>query len=143
MYLIENIREGNLSLYLKISLMINIILLIENISIIIVILIMLIRFDFILIVKMTQDNFLFLLFFSLISIIIIIFLEYYRRSKILFQEKKYFNLFSSYIIITFNIILISKLFPSLFSELKDDISNNYLLLKNILFYQLLYCFLYY
>ena len=129
MYWIEKFREGNLPFYLKISLTTNLILLTENFGAIILVLIILSKYQLFIIVKTTQINTFYLLVYSLFNIAIIIFLEYFRKEKILFQEKKKFTIFITHILILITILLISIIFPSLFNDPKKYDSNSNILPK--------------
>ena len=123
---LKKFKEGDLKLYSKISLIINCLLLIGNKCQIIIIIIILVNTKYNNIFLINPNIFLYLIFFSLINLIIIIILEYYRMTKILFQEKKQFTIFVSYFIITINIILISFLFPYLFNAINIKSSNKYI-----------------
>ena len=130
---IEKFREGNLPFYLKISLTTNLILLTENFGIIILVLIIISKYQLFIIVKNTQINTFYLLSYSLFNIAIIITLEYFRKEKKLFQEKKKFTIYITHILIFISILLISIIFPSLFNETKKYDSNiNILPKRNII-----------
>ena len=102
---IEKFREGNLPFYLKISLTTNLILLTENLGAIILVIIISSNYHLFIIVENTQINIFYLLLYSLLNIAIIIALEYFRKEKILFQEKKKFTIFITHILILISIVL--------------------------------------
>lgn len=130
---IEKFREGNLPFYLKISLTTNLILLIENLGMIILVFIILSKKQLFIIIENTKINSFYLLLYSLFNITIIIFLEYFRKEKILFQEKKNFTIYITHILILICILLISIIFPSLFNEPKKyDANTNILPKRNII-----------
>ena len=120
---IEKFREGNLPFYLKISLITNLILLTENLGAIILVIIISSNYHLFIIVENTQISIFYLLLYSLLNIAIIIALEYFRKEKILFQEKKKFTILITHILILISIVLISVIFPSLFNEPKKYESN--------------------
>jgi len=85
------------------------------------------------IIENTKINSFYLLLYSLFNITIIIFLEYFRKEKILFQEKKNFTIYITHILNLICILLISIIFPSLFNEPKKyDANTNILPKRNII-----------
>ena len=141
---IEKFREGNLPFYSKISLTTNLILFTENLISIILVIIILSKYQYFIIVKTAQINIFHLLLYSLLNIVIIIILEYFRKEKILFQEKKKFTIYITHILILISILLISFIFPSLFNEPKKFDSNIDILAKSniILFIVILFLILF-
>jgi len=138
---IEKFREGNLPFYLKISLTTNLILLTENLGTIILVFIISSNYHLFIIVENTQINIFYLLLYSLFNISIIIVLEYFRKEKILFQEKKIFTILMTHILILISIVLISVIFPSLFNEPKKYGSNSNILPKKIIIVLIMILFL--
>ena len=114
MQFLAKFYEGNQTFYSKLSLIINIILLIENIFIILLIFSILLKLE-----KYIQIYLLYCIVYSLLFILFIIILEYFNEKKILFNNKIFFTILSSYMFLTINIILISLLFGGLFHQYKE------------------------
>ena len=114
MQFLAKFYEGNQTFYSKLSLIINIILLIENIFIILLIFSILLKLE-----KYIQIYLLYYIVYSLLFILFIIILEYFNEKKILFNNKIFFTILSSYMFLTINIILISLLFGGLFHQYKE------------------------
>ncbi len=110
--------EGNQLFYSKLSLIINIILLTENIFLIVLISLLLISLEIYI-----QIYLLFCLFYYLLSIFYVIISQYFNIKKTLFNNKIFFSILSSYILLTINIILISLLFGDLFYIQKEENKN--------------------
>ena len=98
--------------------------LIENLSIIIVIYISLLKSQL-----NIQIYLLYCLIYSLLFIFFVIILEYFNKRNILFNNKKQFTILSSYIFLTINIIIISILFGAMFYEFRED-KYKYIFKKN-------------
>ena len=124
MQCLKQFFEKNKIYFSKISLIINLILLLENISIIIVIYISLLKSQL-----NIQIYLLYCLIYSLLFIFFIIILEYFNKRNILFNNKKQFTILSSYIFLTINIIIISILFCAMFFELREE-KYKYIFKKN-------------
>ena len=124
MQCLKQFFEKNKIYFSKISLIINLILLLENISIIIVIYISLLKSQL-----NIQIYLLYYLIYSLLFIYFIIILEYFNNRNILFNNKKQFTILSSYIFLTINIIIISILFGAMFYEFRED-KYKYIFKKN-------------
>ena len=124
MQCLKQFFEKNKIYFSKISLIINLILLLENISIIIVIYISLLKSQL-----NIQIYLLYCLIYSLLFIFFIIILEYFNKRNILFNNKKQFTILSSYIFLTINIIIISILFGAMFYEFRED-KYKYIFKKN-------------
>ena len=122
------IIEGDLAFYSRISAVINSFLIIINIFQIIIILNVFINIKILSPCLLSKNIYYYLLFFYLKNIMIIIILEYFRQKNILFQSKKHFTIIISYIIVTFNIILISVLFPNLFTKFSELYGKNTIIL---------------
>jgi len=119
MQYLKKFFEENKIYFPKISLIINLILLFENLSIIIVIYIILLKSQLCI-----QIYLLYCLIYSLLFIFFIIILEYFNKRNILFNNKKQFTIISCYFFLTINIIIISILFGALFYEYKDEMHKN-------------------
>ena len=115
MQCLKQFFEKNKIYFSKISLIINLILLLENISIIIVIYISLLKSQL-----NIQIYLLYCLIYSLLFIFFVIILEYFNKRNILFNNKKQFTILSSYIFLTINIIIISILFGAMFYEFREE-----------------------
>ena len=124
MQCLKQFFEKNKIYFSKISLIINLTLLIENLSIIIVIYISLLKSQL-----NIQIYLLYCLIYSLLFIFFVIILEYFNKRNILFNNKKQFTILSSYIFLTINIIIISMLFGAMFYEFRED-KYKYIFKKN-------------
>ena len=123
MQCLKKFFEENKIYFPKISLIINLILLFENLSIIIVIYIILLKSQLCI-----QIYLLYCLIYSLLFIFFIIISEYFNKRNILFNNKKQFTILSCYFFLTINIIIISILFGALFYEYKEE-KHKYLFKK--------------
>ena len=123
MQCLKQFFEKNKIYFSKISLIINLTLLIENLSIIIVIYISLLESQL-----NIQIYLLYCLIYSLLFIFFVIILEYFNKRNILFNNKKQFTILSCYFFLTINIIIISILFGALFYEYQEK-KHKYLFKK--------------
>ena len=117
MQCLRQLYERKKQYFSKISLIINLTLLLENLSIIILILIVLLKLEIYI-----QIYLLYCLIYSLIFILFIALVEYLNKKNILYN-KIFFTILSSYLFLTVNIFLISLLFGALFYELKEEHKN--------------------
>ena len=117
MQCLRQLYERKKQYFSKISLIINLTLLLENLSIIILILIVLLKLEIYI-----QIYLLYCLIYSLIFILFIALVECLNKKNILYN-KIFFTILSSYLFLTINIFLISLLFGALFYELKEAQKN--------------------
>ena len=111
---LAKLYEGNQLMYSKLSLIINIALLIENTFLILISLLLIILETYI------QIYLLYYLIYCLMSISFICISQYFDIKKSLFNNKIFFIIVSSYILLTINIILISLSFGDLFYVQKEE-----------------------
>ena len=115
MCFLTKLSGGNQLFYSKLTLIINLVLLIETIFLIVLISLLLINLEIYI-----QIYLLLCLFYYLLSILYIIISLYFNIEKTLFNNKIFFTILSSYILLTINIILISLLFGDLFYIQKEE-----------------------
>ena len=114
---------------LSISRIINELLIIINICQILTIFIMFLKNEMFSLIILTEPIYYYLLLFSIITIIIIIIFECFRKKNIIFQRKKQFIIYNSFIIVTIDIILLSIFISYLFVEFQL-LNKNLILLFN-------------
>ena len=124
----RNLYTGNLIFYL-ISRFINQLLITINLFQIITIFIIFLKNRLFTPIILKEFIYYYLILFSIINFIIFSIFEYFRKYNKIFQRKKLFIIFNSYIIITIDIILLSIFISYLFVEFKS-LNKDLIILHN-------------